>query len=105
MKTVFILGAGASRQAGGPLMNDFIDKAEHFLLSQRAGGEEGEKAMRTVLDAINELQGVHSKSFLELDNIETLFQLRGNGPDNRPAGHLADQENKEASRGNNNCNS
>ena len=73
MKTVFILGAGASRQAGGPLMSDFIDKAEELLLNQRAGGEEGEKALRTVLAAINELQSVHSKSYLELDNIETLF--------------------------------
>ena len=73
MKTVFILGAGASRQAGGPLMNDFIDKAEELLLTQRAGGTGGEKALRIVLDAINELQSVHSKSYLDLDNIETLF--------------------------------
>ena len=31
MKTVFIFGAGASRLAGGPLMSDFFDKAEHLL--------------------------------------------------------------------------
>jgi hypothetical protein len=28
MNNVFILGAGASREAGAPLMFDFIDKAQ-----------------------------------------------------------------------------
>jgi len=32
-KTVFILGAGASKEAGAPLMNEFLDSArEHSFL-------------------------------------------------------------------------
>ena len=30
-KTVFILGAGASREAGAPLMFDFLDTAENIM--------------------------------------------------------------------------
>ena len=36
---VFILGAGASRQAGAPLMNDFIDTAESLLRADECGAE------------------------------------------------------------------
>ncbi|HEX5687469.1 MAG TPA: hypothetical protein VFY73_25925 [Ideonella sp.] len=31
MKTVFVLGAGASRAAGGPLMFDFVELAAKVL--------------------------------------------------------------------------
>ena len=37
MKTVFILGAGASRAAGAPLMYDFIECAMRVLRRGDAG--------------------------------------------------------------------
>src|SRR5882762_10014601 len=72
MKTVFILGAGASRQAGGPLMSDFLDKAEELYRTGRAGEAKG--AFKDVLNAVSELQGIHAKAYLNLDNFETLFR-------------------------------
>jgi len=71
MKTVLILGAGASRQAGGPLMSDFIDKAEELYRTKRVG--EAEESFKDVLNAVSELQGIHAKAYLNLDNFETLF--------------------------------
>jgi len=71
MKTVFILGAGASRQAGGPLMFDFFDKAEELYRTGRVG--EANYAFEDVLSAASELQGIHAKAYLNLDNFETLF--------------------------------
>ena len=72
MKTVFILGAGASRQAGGPLMSDFLDKAEE-LYRTKQGIQYAEEAFADVFAAVSELQGIHAKSYLNLDNFETLF--------------------------------
>jgi len=68
---VFILGAGASKQSGAPLMADFLDVASHLL---RAGNvndkkEEFEKVFR----AIGAMQAVHSKAQLDLTNIESIF--------------------------------
>lgn len=73
MKTVFILGAGASRQAGGPLMSDFLDRAETLMRLQNLGTTEVQNDFNDVFTAIAELQGVHSKSFLDLANIEVVF--------------------------------
>lgn len=72
MKTVFIFGAGASREAGGPLMSDFLDVAD-ILKRQRHSVSDAIKKFDDVFDAISELQGVFSKSYLDLDNIESLF--------------------------------
>ena len=73
MKSVFILGAGASRQAGGPLMSDFLDFAEALLRQKIEGVLEAKADFDNVFNALAELQAVHSKSFLDLDNIEILF--------------------------------
>jgi len=73
MKTLFILGAGASRQAGGPLMSDFLDRAEEIYSVQRKAISGAEAAFEDVFSAISELRTVHFKSFLDLDNIEVLF--------------------------------
>lgn len=72
MKTVFILGAGASRQAGGPLMSDFLDKAEELYRTSRGIGE-AKEAFDDVFKSVSELQGIHAKAYLNLDNFETLF--------------------------------
>jgi len=73
MKSVFIFGAGSSKLAGAPLMNNFLDCAYDLLRLKTSGVIEVEKEFVNVFDAIAELQGVHSKSYLDLDNIEILF--------------------------------
>ena len=73
MKCVFILGAGASREGGGPLMGDFLDKADELRRLQAEGVQEAGTSFDNVFSAISELQGVYSKSYLDLDNIEVLF--------------------------------
>jgi len=54
---VFILGAGASRQAGGPLMGDFLEVAESLLKTNKVGSNA--KAFECVFQAIGALQAVH----------------------------------------------
>jgi NAD-dependent SIR2 family protein deacetylase len=65
-KNIFILGAGASKDAGAPLMNDFLDRAEKILPGNDID-------FINTFEAISDLQAVYSKSYLDLDNIETLF--------------------------------
>jgi hypothetical protein len=68
INNVFILGAGASKQAGAPLMYDFIDKAEELYRSYPRDTD-----LKLIFDTIAELQSVYAKSNLDLDNIEVLF--------------------------------
>jgi len=68
---VFILGAGASREAGAPLMFDFLDTARDLLRSQRV--TDSTSAFDTVFRGIAALQRVHSKSQLDANNIEAVF--------------------------------
>lgn len=69
---VFILGAGASRQAGGPLMSDFLDIADDLWKSNAVIGAQPQYFSR-VFAAIGALQAVHSKAQLDLGNIESVF--------------------------------
>jgi hypothetical protein len=69
---VFILGAGASRQCGGPLMSDFLDMAQDLLISGALVPTERE-AFEKVFKAISGLYAVHSKAKLDTYNIETVF--------------------------------
>ena len=73
MKTVFIFGAGASRIAGAPLMKDFLDRAEDILNYHRRQIGSYETSFNNVFAALAELQAVHAKSFLDLNNIEVIF--------------------------------
>ena len=68
---VFILGAGASRDCGGPLMSDFLDISQELLLSRQV--EDKEEEFKCVFDAIGGLQRVHSKAQIDLYNIESIF--------------------------------
>ena len=69
--TVFILGAGASAQAGVPVMADFLDVARNLQKSGRVrAADEGFKA---VFKGISALQQVHSKSQLDIQNVESVF--------------------------------
>src|SRR5262245_53300478 len=69
--TVFILGAGCSKQAGAPLMNDFLERAEELRTEPRLAADK--ESFDLVFRARNALQGVHSKSRLDLENVESLF--------------------------------
>lgn len=69
--TVFVLGAGASKKAGVPLMADFLDVAH----SRWKQGEvnDTDKHFSDVFRAVSCLQSVHSKSQLDINNIESVF--------------------------------
>jgi NAD-dependent SIR2 family protein deacetylase len=71
-KIVIILGAGASKDAGAPVMNDFLDDAERFLLSGELEGED-RQAFEAVFRGIASLQRIYAKSYLELRNLEAVF--------------------------------
>src|SRR4051794_20523853 len=70
-KTVYIFGAGASADAGAPVMYDFLDRAES-LLSGRSVDDERE-SFELVFDGIHRLQGVYAKSQLDTENLEAVF--------------------------------
>ena len=71
-KTVFILGAGASKQAGVPLMGEFLDVADSIWKEGKITEEDKEHFER-VFRAIGKLQMLHSKSQLDLVNLEAVF--------------------------------
>ena len=52
MKTIFIFGAGASRQAGGPLMSDFLDKAYDLIRLKTQGVIESSQQFETVFSVV-----------------------------------------------------
>jgi len=68
---VFILGAGASKQCGAPLMADFLDVASHLYRTDASRDKKAD--FERVFRAIGALQTVHSKAQLELTNIESIF--------------------------------
>ncbi len=68
---VFILGAGASKECGAPLMHDFLDVASRLLHSKSV--EDKKEHFERVFKAIGGLQSVHSKSKLDITNIESIF--------------------------------
>lgn len=70
---VFILGAGASKQCGAPLMADFLDVASDLLRSNSVPEKRTE--FERVFSAIGALQSVHSKAQLDLNNIESIFTV------------------------------
>jgi NAD-dependent SIR2 family protein deacetylase len=74
-RNVFILGAGASVQAGAPTMNTFIKAAQEIkrgTARQKLHPKEQEY-FDLVFKARTLLMHVHSKSVLDIDNIESLF--------------------------------
>jgi len=68
---VFILGAGASKEAGAPLMADFLDVAWRLWKAGRVNDYAAK--FEEVFRGISSLQVVHSKSQLDFDNIESVF--------------------------------
>ena len=73
-RQVFILGAGASRHLGAPLMNDFIDAAYDLRTQRLAPISEG--AFDLVFDFVEKrLPRLYAKSKVDLGNIESVFSL------------------------------
>jgi hypothetical protein len=68
---VFILGAGASADCGGPLMSNFLDIAQDLYLSGAV--TQHNDAYQDVFKARGKLQAVNAKSKLDVNNIETLY--------------------------------
>jgi hypothetical protein len=73
IKTVFILGAGASKLAGAPLMSNFLDEAEILWRSRHVGVDD--EHFERIFTKIGELQPIYYKSVLDLNNIETIFSI------------------------------
>jgi len=71
-KTVFILGAGASKDSGAPLMNEFLDRARKLYGSGECN-EKFKEDFECVFRAVSNLQRIHSKSDLNIFNIEDVF--------------------------------
>lgn len=72
MKTVFILGAGASVEAGAPLMPSFLKQAKQLHSNNAYGGASQE--IQDVLNAAyTDLRPIHAKSTINYQNIEELF--------------------------------
>jgi NAD-dependent SIR2 family protein deacetylase len=70
-ETVIILGAGASVEAGVPVMKDFLDVAERLL--QKNDVEDSQKDFKAVFSAISALEPVHAKTEIDLNNLESVF--------------------------------
>jgi hypothetical protein len=70
--TVFVLGAGASKRAGGPLMDDFIDIARDVRLATDLDDADKQSIDR-VFTAIGALEKIYSRVPIDLENIEDLF--------------------------------
>ena len=73
MRTIFILGAGASREAGAPLMGNFLETANRLLRSDGALSQSDRDSFDLVFRARAALQSVHSKASLNIDNLESLY--------------------------------
>jgi len=69
---LYILGAGASYDAGAPLMTNFLDVSEDLLNSNkyRSGDE-----IRELFTIIRSLNSIHAKSKVDLNNIESVLGL------------------------------
>lgn len=67
---VYILGAGASVEAGAPIMDSFLDKAEDIL---RENGFRDRTKIEQLFSTIHELNSVSSKAKIDLNNIESIL--------------------------------
>ena len=67
---VFILGAGASAEAGAPLMSNFLDKAEDLLRSYSFNDN---NKIQNLFDVIHDLNEISAKASIDLNNIESIL--------------------------------
>ena len=74
INVAFIFGAGASVDDGAPVMDDFLDKSREILRNSELYKYKIDKfAFDDVFNSFADIRGIHSKSYLNLDNIEILF--------------------------------
>jgi NAD-dependent SIR2 family protein deacetylase len=71
-KTVFILGAGASAEAGVPVMSNFIQKAEDLFEKKLI---KNLKAYNAIFGEQSEMYRLHSKAQIEITNIENVLAI------------------------------
>jgi len=75
-KNVFILGAGASVEAGAPILNDFLKRARELLDNPRSGlTPEEREAFRRVFEWRGNIYPALRFLKLNLENLEDLFSL------------------------------
>lgn len=75
-RNVFILGAGFSRDAGAPLIHDFLDRSREFFDDpQRELDTDERKQFSEVFTFKREVAKAREKFRIDLDNIEELFGL------------------------------
>jgi NAD-dependent SIR2 family protein deacetylase len=75
-RNVYLLGAGASAEAGAPLIKNFLDAARELLDSPAAPLDEIERDhFRTVFDFRRKMAQAREKIHIDLDDIEQLFGL------------------------------
>jgi len=73
---VYILGAGFSRDAGAPLIHDFLDKAREFFDNPDSGLDLSERVQfEQVFKFKREVAKAREKFRIDLDDIEQLFGL------------------------------
>jgi hypothetical protein len=73
-RTIMILGAGASAQAGAPLMKDFLDIAEKVKAGDGyRNPDEASHAFQLVFKALEALRQAHAKSKIDTRNVESVF--------------------------------
>jgi hypothetical protein len=70
--TVFIFGAGASAEAGAPVMSNFLDVARDLYLSGRLDEPTAVDFAR-VFKGVAALNDVYAKAAIDTDNIEAVF--------------------------------
>ncbi|PKN63130.1 MAG: hypothetical protein CVU57_20920 [Deltaproteobacteria bacterium HGW-Deltaproteobacteria-15] len=71
--TVFILGAGASKDAGVPMMGEFLDVAGDLYKRGDVGLSEVQLEFQKVFQGMASLSKAHSKADLDFQNVESIF--------------------------------
>jgi NAD-dependent SIR2 family protein deacetylase len=75
-RTVFILGAGASVEAGAPVMANFLDRADesrHTIPGTKPLDKIQQDNFDLVFRGLAALRAAHSKAELDVDNLESVF--------------------------------
>jgi hypothetical protein len=72
-KVLILFGAGASKSAGVPVMAEFLEQAD--LLRQTRSGDIKSSAFDIVFELLTDLEILHSKSAVDLQNVESVFNL------------------------------
>jgi hypothetical protein len=70
--TVLILGAGASVQAGAPVMHNFLDIAES-LWRKKGVAEDDLAHIARVFRGVDALQGAYAKATIDSENLESVY--------------------------------